>query len=67
MTQPRTIYYIANTEPPTMEQLDEWQEHWLNDLQNEYDALVSRLRYLDRTLVQHGKKKRLLLVDRRER
>lgn len=67
MPEPRTIYYIANDEPPTMEQLVEWQEHWLNDLQNEYDALVSRLRYLDRTLVQHGKKKRLLLVDRRER
>lgn len=34
---------------------------WLDDLENEYEVLVQRLRHVDRVLVKHGRKRRYLL------
>ena len=37
------------------------RDEWLDDLENEYETLVQRLRHVDRVLVKHGRKKRYLL------
>ena len=39
-------------------------DEWLDDIQNEYDTLIARLRYVDAVLVKHGRKRNLLLPRR---